>query len=84
MTGNMDDRRPLPKLARKLFGKLFADKGYVSLKLFNQLLTDQSLQLITKLRKNMEGQLMLYSQRLLLRRRAIIETVNQRPTQEYL
>src|SRR5260221_2104520 len=34
--GNVDDRRPVPKLARKLFGKLFGDKGYVSQKLFHQ------------------------------------------------
>ena len=73
--GNVDDRRPVPKLARKLFGKLFGDKGYVSQQLFNQLF-DQSVQLITKLRRNMKGQLMLYTDRLLLRRRAIIETVN--------
>ena len=72
---NVDDRRPVSKLARKLFGKLFGDKGYVSQKLFNQLF-DQSLHLITKLRRNMKGQLMLYTDRLLLRRRAIIETVN--------
>jgi hypothetical protein len=74
--GNVADRQPVPKLARKLFGTLFGDKGYVSQKLFNPLFTDQSLPLITKLRKNMKGQLMLYSDRLLLRRRAIIETVN--------
>jgi|SRR5271165_1040052 len=74
--GNVDDRQPVPKLARTLFGKLFGDKGYVSQKLFNQLCTDHSLQLITKLRRNMKGQLMLYTDRLLLRRRAIIETVN--------
>jgi hypothetical protein len=75
-TGNVDDRQPVPKLARKLFGKLFGDKGYISQKLFNQLFADQSLPLIAKLRKNMKGQLMLYTDRLLLRRRAIIETVN--------
>ena len=28
--GNVDDRRPVPKLARRLWGKLFVDKGYVS------------------------------------------------------
>ena len=73
--GNVDDRRPVPKMARQLFGKLFGDKGYVSQQLFNQLF-DHSVQLITKLRRNMKGQLMLYTDRLLLRRRAIIETVN--------
>lgn len=74
--GNVDDRQPVPKLAKRLFGKLFGDKGYVSQKLFDQLFTDHALQLITKLRKNMKAKLMLYSDRLLLRRRAIIETIN--------
>lgn len=74
--GNVDDRQPVPKLAKHLFGKLFGDKGYVSHTLFEQLLTDHALQLITKLRKNMKGKLMLYTDRLLLRRRAIIETIN--------
>jgi len=74
--GNVDDRQPVPDLARDLFGKLFGDKGYVSQKLFDQLFSELHLQLITKLRKNMKGQLMLLSDRLLLRHRAIIETVN--------
>lgn len=74
--GNIDDRQPVPRLAKRLFGKLFGDKGDVSQKLFHQLFSDHSLQLITKLRKNMKGQLMLYSDRRLLRRRAIIETIN--------
>jgi len=72
---NVDDRRPVPKLAKTLFGKLFGDKGYLSHALFEQLFTDQHLHLITKLRKNMKGKLMLLSDRLLLRHRAIIETI---------
>jgi hypothetical protein len=27
--GNTDDRRPVPRLARRLFGRLFGDKGYI-------------------------------------------------------
>lgn len=73
--GNVDDRRPVPKLAKALFGKLFADKGYISQALFDQLFTDHHLQLITKLRKNMNGRLMTLSDRLLLRHRAIIEPI---------
>jgi hypothetical protein len=74
--GNVDDRQAVPRLAKRLFGKLFGDKGYISQKLFDQLFTDHALQLITKLRKNMKAKLMLYTDRLLLRRRAIIETIN--------
>ena len=36
--GNVDDRKPLPNLAKSLFGKLFGDKGYISQPLFDQLL----------------------------------------------
>lgn len=74
--GNVDDRRPVPKLARTLFGKLFGDKGYLSHALVDQLFTQQRLLLITKLRKGMKGKLLLLSDRLLLRRRVIIEAVN--------
>jgi hypothetical protein len=73
--GNVDDRRCAPQLCAELWGKLFADKGYLSQKLFEQLF-EQGLQLITKLRKNMKNQLMDLSDKLLLRKRAIIETVN--------
>ena len=31
--GTVDDRKPVPQMVRKLFGKLFADKGYISQKL---------------------------------------------------
>jgi hypothetical protein len=73
--GNVDDRKPVPRLAKKLFGKLFGDKGYISQPLMQSLYEMFDVQLITKLRKNMKGQMMLLSERILLRRRAIIETV---------
>lgn len=74
--GNVDDRRPVPKLAKRLFGTLFGDKGYLSQPLAEQLLLTQGLRLITKLRKNMRNQLITLSDKLLLRKRAIIETIN--------
>jgi transposase len=73
--GNVDDRKPVPHLAKKLFGKLFGDKGYISQPLAQSLREMFDLQLITKLRKNMKNQLMTWSDRILLRRRAIIETI---------
>lgn len=74
--GNVDDRRPVPRLVRRLFGKLFGDKGYVSAALAEQLLLTQGLQLITKLRKNMRAVLLPLADQLLLRKRAIIESIN--------
>ena len=58
-----------------IHGKLFSDRGYISKNLFERLFVD-GIQLITKLKSNMKGALMSVSDRLLLRKRAIIETVN--------
>jgi transposase len=73
--GNVDDREPVPTLARRLFGKLIADRGYISQALFEQLLDTFGVQLITKLRKNMKNRLLPLMDKLLLRKRAIIESI---------
>lgn len=73
--GNVDDRKPTLSLAKRLFGKLFGDRGYLSQALFEQL-WQQGVQLVTALRANMKNQLMSLSDKLLLRRRYIIETIN--------
>lgn len=73
--GNTDDRTPVPRLLQRLFGKVFADKGYISQKLAKQLLESIGVQLITKLKRNMKQRLVQLSDRLLLRKRAIIETI---------
>ncbi|CAG0935631.1 hypothetical protein TFLX_04479 [Thermoflexales bacterium] len=73
--GNTDDRRPVPTLVQHLFGKLFADKGYISQPLFQQWWDTFGLQLITKLKTNMKNRLLPLADKLLLRKRAIIETV---------
>lgn len=72
--GNVDDRTPVPQMVKKLRGKLFGDRGYISASLV-QLLFEQGLQLITRLRKNMKNRFMHLSDTLLLRKRAIIETI---------
>ena len=72
--GNLDDRKPVPKMTETIWGKLFGDKGYLSKKLFEELLEDD-VQLFTRLRKNMRGQLMRMEDKILLRKRAIIETI---------
>ena len=75
--GNVDDREPLKSMDwhKRIFGKLFGDKGYISKDLFEQLFVD-GVHLITKLRKNMKNALMLLQDRIMLRKRALIETVN--------
>jgi hypothetical protein len=74
--GNVDDRQPTTgsNLLSKVYGKLFGDKGYISQSLFEKLFID-GIHLITKLRKNMKNSLMLLSDKILLRKRALIESV---------
>ena len=73
--GNVDDRTPVPTLARELWGKLVGDKGYISQALFEQLFA-QDLKLITSARKNMKNRLMPAMDRVLVRKRSLIETIN--------
>ena len=72
--GNVDDRAPAPALTRRLFGKLVGDKGYISQDLFQQLFS-RGLQLITRIKSNMKNRLILLWDKLLLRKRAVVETV---------
>jgi Transposase DDE domain len=72
--GNVDDRKPVPRMVERLRGKLFGDRGYISASL-TELLFEQGLHLITKVRKNMKNKLMHLSDKLLLRKRAIIEAI---------
>ncbi len=73
--GNTDDRTPVPQLLQQLFGKVFADKGYISQKLVGQLLQTAGIQLITKLKRTMKQRLMPLNDRLMLRKRSIVETI---------
>jgi len=73
--GNVDDRLPVPEMANGLFGKLFGDRGYISQAL-RDTLKQQGVELITKLRKNMKPKLLKLVDKILLRKRTLIETVN--------
>ncbi len=76
--GNEDDRAPLEGMAKDLKGKILADKGYISKILFERL-WKQGLHLITGIRKNMKNHLMPLIDKLLLRKRFIIETLFDKP-----
>ena len=73
--GNVDDRKPVPSMAKGLFGQLFGDKGYISQKLTETLLA-MGVQLVTPLRRNMKSKIMPIMHHVLLRKRALIESVN--------
>ena len=75
--GNVDDRAPLKHMDfhKRIFGKLFGDRGYISKDLFEQLFID-GVHLITRLKKGMKNALMLQHDKIMLRKRSLIETVN--------
>ncbi len=75
---NVDDRKPVPDLTKDLIGKLFGARGYISQELFEKLY-EQGLQLITRRKKNMKQKLIKLIDKILLRKRALIETVNDPP-----
>ncbi|MDJ0577897.1 MAG: transposase, partial [Xenococcaceae cyanobacterium MO_234.B1] len=54
--GNIDERKPVPTLAKNLWGRLFGDKGYISQDLFQELF-DNNLKLVTPFKKNMNNKL---------------------------
>lgn len=72
--GNTDDREPLGDMTKGLTGKCYADKGYIGKKIFKKL-WDQGLHLVTGIRKNMKNHLMPFIDKVLLRKRFIIETI---------
>jgi len=74
---NVDDREPLKnsKFVQKIKGKLYGDKGYVGQQLTELLFLD-GLHLITGIRNNMKNTLLELKDKILLRKRSVIETVN--------
>ena len=75
--GNTDDRhtKVMQNLTASVFGKLFGDKGYIS-KALSELLLSSGVELITKVRSNMKARHINALDQILLRKRAIIESVN--------
>jgi hypothetical protein len=75
--GNVDDRQPLKmeSFIGAISGKLYGDRGYISKDLANILFCD-GIHLVTKMRNNMKGGELPLQDRLMLRKRAVIECVN--------
>ena len=78
--GNVDDRQGLEEMLDcedcDLFGKIFADKGYISQALFEKLLREKNIALITGLKKNMHTKKpILAEDSLFLRKRSIVESI---------
>jgi hypothetical protein len=76
-SGNVDDRNlsVIDELTKDIHGKMCGDRGYISQKLFEHLYF-KGIQLITRLKKNMKPKLSRIEDQIMLRKRAIIECVN--------
>lgn len=72
--GNENERKAVPKMIKQIFGKLFGDKGYLSQKLFEELLA-KGIKLVTQLKKKMKPMVMELEERLILKKRSLVESV---------
>ena len=73
--GNVDNRIPVRDLVKGLHGSLIGDRGYIDFKLFEDLMA-KGLKLITRIKTNMKNKLVHLIDKILLRKRSIIETIN--------
>lgn len=73
--GNIDDRKPVSTMLKGMQGKVYADRGYISKKLSETLL-HSGLQLFTRIKKNMKNKLLSFTDKIMLKKRALIESVH--------
>ena len=74
-SGNISDKKPVHDLLKDVFGNVYADKGYISKKLFTELF-ERGIKLVTAIKKNMKNKLICMYESLFLRKRSLIESVN--------
>ena len=72
--GNVDDRAPVKQLTKGLKGSLYADKGYISQKLFKEIYAD-GIRIVTSAKSNMKNYFMTMKDKILLRKRSVVESV---------
>jgi len=72
--GNVDDRKPLRDFAAGLFGKLYADKGYIA-KWLTDFLATCGIDFVTKVRRNMKPVARSDFDKAVLKQRSLVETV---------
>ena len=70
--GNVDDRSVVPQMTANMKG--FADKGYISKDLFLRLMV-RGLKIITGIKRSMKNILMSFEEKILLRKRSLVEMV---------
>jgi hypothetical protein len=72
--GNVDDRAYVDELTKDLTGTIYADKGYIKQNLFINLYK-RGLKMVHGIKKNMQNKLMDLKDKIMLRKRSLIETV---------
>ncbi len=75
--GNTDDRHPVKEWVKGLTGHLYGDKGYLSQALSDEL-EAEGRTLITSVRRNMKAKFLSLWDKIMLRKRFLIETVNDK------
>lgn len=71
---NVDDRVPVDDVTKHLKGLLFGDKGYIKQELSEKLL-HRGFKLVTAAKKNMKEKMLYFREKVLLRKRGIIERI---------
>lgn len=72
--GNVDDRSPVVELTKDLTWSIYADKGYIKQSLFIELY-ERGLKMVHGIKKNLANKLMDLKDKIMLRKRNLIETV---------
>jgi len=72
--GNVDDRSGAKDILSDIVGKVFADRGYLGKEFFAEMFRKR-VQVITRIKKNMKNILMDMRDKLLLKKRMIVESI---------
>ena len=72
--GNCDDRSPVENLLQEFQGVIYGDKGYISKDLFSRL-CKKGIKLVTGVKSNMKNKFMILTEKMLLKKRSLIESV---------
>ena len=72
--GNVDDRKPVKKLCRRIVRVLYGDRGYLSKELSAHL-AKKGIRLVTRNRRNMPRKKMTSQDKKMLKKKSIIETI---------
>ncbi len=74
-TGKLGDRKPVPEMVEGMKGKAFANRGSISEKLTHTLM-QKGIHLFTKAKKKMKNKWITLVDKLMLKKRAMIKSVN--------